>query len=83
MKFLRAFVASAIAVAGMATPAHAFNINYPQACQPTMSHILYYDDDFNTGNGVTGAEVTWCDSEVTYLGRPDVYSWTEGCNPCA
>jgi hypothetical protein len=72
-----AAVALAALVAGPATA-----IDYPQACQPTMSDILYYDNDFNPGNGVSGAEVHWCDSHTDYLGGPDVYSWTEWCNPC-
>jgi hypothetical protein len=73
-----AAVALAAAVAG---PAAA--IDYPQACQPTMSDILYYDNDYNPENGVSGAEVHWCDSHTSYLGHPDVYDWTEWCNPCS
>lgn len=72
-----AAVAFAAAAAGPATA-----LSYPQACQPTMSDIMYYDDDFDPGNGVTGADAHWCDGHNTFLGRPDVYSWTEYCNIC-
>ena len=82
MKIMRTLVATAIAVAGMATPAHAFDIDYPQACQPDMSHILYYDDGYGPENQVSGAEVHWCNNDITYLGGPAAYSWTEWCDPC-
>ena len=83
-KIGKALAMFAIAAFG-AAPAASLQpppVAYPQACQPEMSHILYYNDSHSPGQWVTGAEVHWCDDDVTYLGGPDVISWTEWCDPC-
>ena len=70
-------IGSTMSVSSIFSPAHALD---PVQCQPGMDTILYYASGVD--GPITGEDVTYCDGHEIFLGRPDVYSWTQYCGPC-